>query len=299
MFEGSFTSISKQIDYLREVLFRAEDEWRRRRRSPDSFVDDSKKNDSETFGRTGRFATSRVGSSKMDLNAFISVLKGDLPLFVHVHKAEHIASVIRIKTEVERETPEGNFINLVVVGGSEAWKVARLIARSKGTSVLLTPVNCIPEKHDQAKCRSLSSLEHPILTNGTFVPESGIATLVKENVKFAVASESDESAHGLIWDAGWARWISDKRVDGSEADDVKGLTLHEGVGLVSWKIASMLMLGKYENIGSIDVLESNPAFLVYAGGHPLTSMTAKLIFTVHIRDYKYRKSLLRCNPVQL
>ncbi len=170
-----------QIDYLREVLFRAEDEWRRRRRGPDTF-DDSSSNNSSSFGRNSRFASSRMGFSKMDLNAFISVLKGDLPLFVHVNDANHIISVLRIKNEVERETPEGSFIHLVIVGGAEAWKAAKEISRSKGTSVLLTPVNCTPEKHDHRRCRSLSSLEHPILTKKSQVADSGISILLRENV---------------------------------------------------------------------------------------------------------------------
>ena len=78
--------------------------------------------------------------SRLDLDALAAVLAKDMPLAVTVERASDIEAVLRLAAEFA--------IDLVVVGGSEAWLVAAQLAAS-GTPVVIDPLQNLPERFEQ------------------------------------------------------------------------------------------------------------------------------------------------------
>ena len=237
---------------------------------------------------------------------FVAVLQGTVPLFIHVNNAEQISQVLDVKTEIDKLTDEGYSSRFVLVGGAGAWRVAEKIAQTNNTSVLLNSVRCTPEDYDSKRCRSQSSLEHPILTGDTNIShlaKSSLNILYKSGVSFAIVPESDNMAKDLVWDSGLAGWISNRYVDGTLIKGEPQMTRHEMVGLSTWKVKEIVGLNK-DNVGTLDIGKPNPNFLVYLatnGKHPTESVESRLMFsllTVDSREGKH-ESIMRILPKQL
>jgi imidazolonepropionase-like amidohydrolase len=78
---------------------------------------------------------------RADALALASVVNGQTRLFVHVEGASNILSVLDLK----REYPA---LNIVLVGATEGWRVARQIAAS-GVPVIASALNDLPDSFEQ------------------------------------------------------------------------------------------------------------------------------------------------------
>lgn len=79
---------------------------------------------------------------------FARVADGEIPLVINVHNADAIASLIRLKKEVEDELDVD--LKLVFVGATEAHLLAREIAKA-GVGVILAPVRPFPRTWEQRR----------------------------------------------------------------------------------------------------------------------------------------------------
>lgn len=95
-----------------------------------------------------RYQRARLASGKNGLpiherdvrfEAMLPVLEGKLPLFVRMNSAIGIRAVL--------EWAEKESVRIVIVGGSEAWKVAPLL-KAKGVPVILGRVHSLPAQED-------------------------------------------------------------------------------------------------------------------------------------------------------
>ncbi|WP_084399162.1 amidohydrolase family protein [Henriciella aquimarina] len=73
--------------------------------------------------------------SPADLMALVPVMRGEVPLFVTVQRASDISALLDVTADYD--------LRLVLVGASEAWKVADRIADT-GASVVLNPADNLP-----------------------------------------------------------------------------------------------------------------------------------------------------------
>ena len=79
-----------------------------------------------------------------DLEALGTVLSGDVPMLVHVHRASDIEAVMRL---AERFS-----LRVILIGAAEAWMLADALAAA-GIPVILEPTDNLPSNFDQLNAR--------------------------------------------------------------------------------------------------------------------------------------------------
>jgi imidazolonepropionase-like amidohydrolase len=107
--------------------------------------------DARVYGRDRaayeRNARRRMIADRLDLEALQPVLRGQLPLVIEAHAEADIRAALRLAVEQK--------LRIAIAGGSEAWRVADELARTKVT-VILDPVENLPGRlaasdvHDDA-----------------------------------------------------------------------------------------------------------------------------------------------------
>ncbi len=80
-----------------------------------------------------------LAASRLDLEAMIPVVQGRLPLAVEANRASDLAALVRFAQEEK--------IRLVLVGASEAWRVADQLAAAK-IPVIVDPTQNLPDTLD-------------------------------------------------------------------------------------------------------------------------------------------------------
>jgi imidazolonepropionase-like amidohydrolase len=132
--------------------------------------------------------------SRLDLEALVPVVKGELPLVVNVHRVSDIESTLRMAKEFN--------LKLILAGASEGWLVARQIAEAK-VPVLVNTLDNLPGSFESLG----AALENP-------------ARLAKAGVTFAFMSGDAHNsrnlkqlagnavAYGLPWNAALAAMTS-------------------------------------------------------------------------------------------
>jgi len=123
--------------------------------------------------------------------AFRHVAKGKIPLVVHTHSADIIATLILLKAEVEHHTK--NDIRLTIAGGGEAHLLAKELGAAD-IGVILNPVRPFP-----ASWESRRILPGPPLTE-----ESQILRLLNHKVTVGVGILESWEAQNARFDLGWA-----------------------------------------------------------------------------------------------
>ncbi len=106
---------------------------------------------------------------RVDAEALGQVVRGEVPLIVHVSRASDITQLIRLKTEIPT-------LDLVIAGGEEAWLVADDLAKAR-IPVILHPFANLP--------RNLSMLAATQMNAGR---------LERAGVLFAIA-DTEADAH--------------------------------------------------------------------------------------------------------
>jgi imidazolonepropionase-like amidohydrolase len=166
---------------LRNALF----EVREYVRNPGSYVDRGK----------DAFLT------RMDADALVPVVQGKVPLLVHVERASDILVILDLK----REFPT---LNIVLVGATEGWMVAREIAAAK-VPVIATALADLPATFEQlaATQSNIGRLKAAGVTVGIGMindNDAHQARLVKQYAGNLVALGRVPGASGLDWGAAFA-----------------------------------------------------------------------------------------------
>lgn len=113
----------------------------------------------------------RLSVHRLELEAMVPVTERKLPLFVSVSRAADILAVLAL---AERER-----IEVVVVGGEEAWLVAPQLAKAK-VSVILHPLDNLPAKFE-----------------GRLARQDAAARLAEAGVTVLISTFSSHNAGGL------------------------------------------------------------------------------------------------------
>jgi imidazolonepropionase-like amidohydrolase len=125
-------------------------------------------------------ASRQLSLPRVHLAALIPVLDGKLPLVLEVHRVTDILAVLQLKKEEK--------IDVVITGGTEAWKVASEIAKAK-VPVIFHP--SIQEQYDFEALRA---------------QDNGAALLHRAGVKLVITANGDwdQSARRIRQEAGIA-----------------------------------------------------------------------------------------------
>jgi len=133
--------------------------------------------------RDGRFAVS-------DLRALGPVVAGDQPLIVHLDGAKDIRNLIRLKNNYG--------LNVIIVGGSEAWREAQALQRAD-IPVILDPLFNLPAQFEDlgATLQNAARLESAGVKIGFYNPVGFEAY----NLKALTQQAGNAVAEGLPHDA--------------------------------------------------------------------------------------------------
>ncbi|KAM7218889.1 hypothetical protein V8F06_005769 [Rhypophila decipiens] len=145
------------------------------------------------------------------------VLNGSLPLVISVHSADTIASLLKLKSEIESLT--SNPINLAILGGAESYMLAKELAAAK-VGVVLAPFQSYATEWQER--RALSGAP---LTNGT-----AITRLLDAGVTVAIGLEEDWLVRDLGLLAGIAYANGEGRLSEKGALDLVGRNVYKILG---------------------------------------------------------------------
>lgn len=99
-------------------------------------------------------------AERLDLEALVRVVRGEIPLVVAADGAADVEAAVRLARE------QG--VRLVVAGGAEAWLVADLL-REAGVPVIVDPLRYGPGSFDQLRARR---------DNAAFLHRAGVAVAI-------------------------------------------------------------------------------------------------------------------------
>ncbi|KAK5126715.1 hypothetical protein LTR85_009649 [Meristemomyces frigidus] len=152
------------------------------------------------------------------------VVAGKAPLVIDVHSADIIASVLRMKVEVEAalttKSLTGEGIRLIIYGAAESHLLAAELAAAD-VSVILAPL--LPYRFTWDQRRSLTGAP---LTNGT-----AIDVLHAAGVNVAIGTSEDWQTRDLALYAGIAHANSDGKISESEALKMVSTNIYAMLGL--------------------------------------------------------------------
>ncbi|KAF9653278.1 carbohydrate esterase family 9 protein [Thelephora ganbajun] len=136
--------------------------------------------------------------------AFQRVAQGKIPLVVHTHSADIIATLIVLKGEVEHHTKVD--IKLTIAGGGEAHLLAKELGEAN-VGVILNPVRPFP-----ASWESRRILPGPPLTE-----ESQILRLLNHGITVGVGVLESWEAQNARFDLGWAALEAGDKISKEQA----------------------------------------------------------------------------------
>ncbi|KAK0926358.1 hypothetical protein LTS16_001308 [Friedmanniomyces endolithicus] len=180
-------------------------------------------------------ANDTTDTSPLEEKKLRAVIIGTLPLILTVHSADTIATLLRLKAEIETATSHP--LRLIIHGGAESYLLAPELAASN-TSVILAPLLPYSVTWDQRR-----SLTGAPLTNGTAVD-----VLFAAGVKVGSSTAEDWEIRNLDLLAGIACANSGGKISEVEALKMVSSNIYEMLGLPSAKAA-----------------ESRDEFVVYEG----------------------------------
>ncbi|CAG8494493.1 17429_t:CDS:10 [Gigaspora margarita] len=172
-------------------------------------------------------------------NIFGRAASGDIPLVIRTHSKDEIASLIRLKIQIENN---GGNLNLVILGGTEAHMLAAELAKHK-IPVILIPPRPTPK---------LWTAQHA-LTGAPITNTTGIDILHANKVIVGMGVIETGLERNLIWDAGWAS-INSKG----------GISEKDSFGFISWNLEEIFGLNRRNrrlmkgNIANFIAYDGNP-----------------------------------------
>ena len=123
--------------------------------------------------------------SRLDLAALQPVLEGAIPLVVEAHRASDILAVLDIAREFG--------LRPVVLGGTEAWMVARELAES-GTPVILDPSTNLPSAFDRLGAR---------FDNAALLAAAGVPIAITPFENHLAGAIGQEAGNAVRWGLPW------------------------------------------------------------------------------------------------
>ncbi|KXT03871.1 hypothetical protein AC578_8912 [Pseudocercospora eumusae] len=172
-------------------------------------------------------------------HALTKVINGNLPLVLEIHSADTIASVLRLKSEIDSNS--NSTIRLAILGGAESYMLAPDLAAAN-VGVILAPLFSYATTWDQRR-----ALTGAPLTNGT-----AIDVLHAAGVKVAIGVDEDWEARDLFLQAGIVQVNSGGRIGEKEALALASSNIYEILGLEEEEKE------KDEDLGEFVVFDGNP-----------------------------------------
>jgi imidazolonepropionase-like amidohydrolase len=129
-------------------------------------------------------------ASRPDLEAVYETLRTGRPVVVTVHRASDIEAALRLAAEFE--------LNLVILGGAEAWLVAERLAAA-GVPVILDPMENLPRRFEMVG----ATLENAARLHAAGVTVA-FSTFGSHNARNMRQVAGNAVAHGLPWEAALA-----------------------------------------------------------------------------------------------
>lgn len=120
--------------------------------------------------------------------------QGKMPLVINVDSADIMATLIKLKQEIESDTKKR--LQFTFVGASEAHILADEIGQA-GIGIILRPVRPFPYAW-----KSKRILPGPPLTE-----DNTLSTLIRRNVTVGIGIEESWSARNIRFDVGWVRRV--------------------------------------------------------------------------------------------
>lgn len=154
------------------------------------------------------------------------VVAGNMTLVVNVHSADLIASLLRVKADVEAEMrskddkASNGRLSMVIHDGAESWMLASALAEAH-VGVVLAPFLAYSETWDQRR-----SLTGAPLTNGT-----AIDILHAAGVKVAIGTSEDWQTRNLYLGAGIAYTNGNGKINEIEALAFVSSNVYDMLGL--------------------------------------------------------------------
>jgi len=194
-----------------------------------------------------------------DLNALQSVISGDTPLLVNIHRASDIETLIALTDEYG--------LDAIIVGGAEAWMVADALANAD-ISVILQVTSNLPGNFDQLNAR-----------RGT------ASILARAGVLFALSDSQSESnnARNITQSAGNAV------ADGLSWD----------IALHAITLAPAQIYGVADNVGSIEAGKAADIVIWPADPFELTTYADQVLINGVVIPMESRQTMLRDRYLQM
>lgn len=181
--------------------------------------DKKKKRKEDTKGGPGKGALLHP----LDLEALVPVAKGEAPLVVIASRAADLVALVALKDRFEA-------LDLVILGGDEAWMVADRLAAAE-VPVILDPTANLPGSFE-----SLGST----LENAARLEAAGVTIAISSggspghNSRLAAQAAGIAVAHGLSWDAAFAAiTLNPARIFGL-GDELGSLEAGKRADVVIW-----------------------------------------------------------------
>ncbi|KAF8558348.1 composite domain of metallo-dependent hydrolase [Imleria badia] len=149
---------------------------------------------------------------------FDRVAKGEIPLVIQAQNADIIASLIKLKKEVE--VSKCVDLKLTVTGAAEAHLLAKHLGEAN-VGVILTPSRPFPMTWEMTR----------ILPGPPLTKDSAITTLLAHGVKVGIGIIEGWNARNTRFDVAWAALESSGRISKSEALALASTNLEELLGV--------------------------------------------------------------------
>lgn len=139
-------------------------------------------------GAHERRALRDLAAHPHDLEALAPVLAGRIPLIVRANRASDILAALRLAADYR--------LDIAVLGGAEAWKVAEALARAK-VPVVVEPSSNLPGSFEALGSR---------LENAALLHRAGVSVVIAHlgeahNVRNVTQEAGIAVAYGLDWEA--------------------------------------------------------------------------------------------------
>ena len=192
--------------------------------------------------RDGR--SRRYQHSQLDLEALAKVLNQELPLVAEVERAADILALLRLKESLR--------IRVIILSGSEAWRVASSIAEAE-VPVIVSTLNNTPADFDRTAARmDIATLLHEA---GVQVALSQMNTELGGRTLTQVAGNA--VAYGLPWDQALrAVTLTPAEIWGLD-DELGSLEPGKRADLVIWQgdpleltshVTDVMIAGKWQSL---------------------------------------------------
>ncbi|KAG6845918.1 hypothetical protein H0H87_000724 [Tephrocybe sp. NHM501043] len=149
---------------------------------------------------------------------FSEVVKGKLPLVVEVQSADVMASLIRLKKDVEQDS--GNSIILTFSGANEAHLLAKEISEAN-VGVILAPSRPFPGTWESKR----------ILPGPPLTEHNVVAVLHANGVRVGLGTDEAWDARNLRFDIGWAALGANGQLSKADALALGSVNLEILLGL--------------------------------------------------------------------